>query len=177
MIARAALALLMLAGAAAAQVPEPDGFRGAPYNAPVPATLAGARVVDGSQALDLSEQGVPFIDAMPRVTRPKGLPPGTFWRQPVHLTIPGAIWLYDTGYERLAPVEQARLEAGLAAATGGDRAAPVVIFCRADCWQSWNAAKRAVDLGYTGVIWFPTGTDGWLDAGGADLITAEPADP
>ncbi|MDO5631886.1 MAG: PQQ-dependent catabolism-associated CXXCW motif protein [Paracoccus sp. (in: a-proteobacteria)] len=179
---RLALGLLLAgAGPAAAQVPEPDVFRGEPYHAPVPATLKGARVIDGAQAIDLHEQGVPFLDTMPRTTRPEGLPAGTIWRQPRHLTIPGAVWLYDTGYQRLSPAEQVRLESGLDAASAGDKSVPMVIFCRADCWQSWNAARRAVQLGYSGVIWFPSGSDGWLAAGGADLVTAElmaePADP
>ena len=40
-----ALALLMLAGPAAAAPPEPQGFHGEPYRSPVPATLAGATVL------------------------------------------------------------------------------------------------------------------------------------
>lgn len=174
---RLAALLCLMAGAAAAQVAEPAGFRGEPYKAPVPATLAGAQVIDGPAAIALQGQGVPFIDAFPRIRRPEGLPADTIWREPPHDTIPGAIWLWDTGYEALAPAEQARLETGLADATGNDKAAPVVIFCRADCWMSWNAAKRAVQMGYTAVSWFPQGTDGWLAAGGADLVRAEPVDP
>lgn len=177
MIRAAVIALLMTAGNVAGQVPEPDGFRGEPYRAPVPATLTGAQVIESDRALALHEQGVAFIDVYPRVKKPEGLPPGTVWRQPAHQTIPGAVWLWDTGYDRLAPAEQARLETGLTAATRGDKAAPVVIFCVADCWMGWNAAKRAVQMGYTGVTWFPEGTDGWLIAGGAPLVTVEPADP
>ena len=59
-----------------------------------------------------------------------------------------------------------------ARATAGDKAAPVVIFCKADCWMSWNAAKRAVAQGYTGVNWYPEGVDGWVMAGG-DLVVAD----
>jgi rhodanese-related sulfurtransferase len=40
--------------------------------------------------------------------------------------------------------------------------------------MSWNAAKRAVMWGYTGVIWYPEGTDGWQDAG-LPLEEAKPA--
>lgn len=75
------------------------------------------------------------------------------------------------------PPEQARLERGLARATKGDRSAPVVIFCRSDCWMSWNAARRAVALGYAGVHWFPGGIEEWQDAGGAPLVTAQPVAP
>ena len=48
--------------------------------------------------------------------------------------------------------------------TGGDPAKPVVIYCLRDCWMSWNAAKRAVAWGYTNIIWYPDGTDGWQAA-------------
>ena len=174
---RAVLLALLLAGPAAAQVPEPDSYRGEPYRAPVPETLQGATVVDAAQALRLHAEGVSFLDVLPRKKRPEGLPEGTIWREPPHDTIPGAIWLSDTGWEALAPAEQARLERGLEQATGGDRARPLVIFCRSDCWMSWNAARRAVALGYTAVHWFPGGIEGWQQAGGAPLVRATPADP
>ncbi len=168
--AAAAVITLTLAPAAMAQqeggVPEPDGYRGPPYFGEVPATLAGARVIDGAEARRLHAAGVPFLDVYPRPTRPAGLPAGTLWRTPSHESIPGALWLPGTGYERLTLPEAARLAAGLRAATGGDPAAPVVIFCRADCWQSWNAARRAVAAGYRGILWFPDGSEGWVAAGG-----------
>ena len=167
------LALALTTGAAQAQaVPEPQDFRGEPYRAPVPATLAGAKVIDGATAKALHDAGVPFLDVLPRQKRPDNLPKGTIWAAPPHQTIPGAVWLYDTGYQQLAPAETARLADGLATATHGDKAAPVVIFCKSDCWMSWNAAKRAVAQGYTGVNWYPEGVDGWVMAGG-DLVVAD----
>ncbi|MFV0302203.1 MAG: rhodanese-like domain-containing protein [Paracoccus sp. (in: a-proteobacteria)] len=152
-------------------------YRGEPYNAPVPESLKGAETIDADTAIALHEQGVPFVDVYPRTRRPEGLPEGTIWREPRHDTIPGALWLWDTGYERQSGAEKARLENGLAQVTGGDKAAPVVMFCRADCWMSWNAAKRAISWGYTGIRWFPDGTEGWQAALGADLVRAEPVDP
>lgn len=164
---------LLIAGTAQAQVPEPADFQGEPYRAPVPATLAGARVVSPSEAVALHQQGVAFIDVLPRQIRPENLPKGTIWRAPPHLTIPGALWLHDTGYQRISPVEGARLAEGLARASHGDKAAPLVIFCKADCWMSWNAAKRAVALGYSGVIWFPEGVEGWQAQGGKLAAASE----
>ena len=174
---RAVLLALLLAGPATAQVPEPDAYRGEPYRAPVPATLRGATVVDAGDAIRLHSENVPFLDVLPRKTRPQGLPEGTIWREPPHETIPGAVWLWDTGWENLAPAEQARLERGLEQVSKGDRTAPMVIFCRSDCWMSWNAARRAVALGYSGVHWFPGGIEGWLAAGGAPLVKAVPVGP
>ncbi|WP_199258568.1 PQQ-dependent catabolism-associated CXXCW motif protein [Paracoccus binzhouensis] len=175
----AVLAMLLAVAAPAqtlAQVPEPEGFRGEPYRAETPATLAGARVIDAAEAMRLHAQGVPFIDVLPRQARPEGLPEGTLWNAPPHLSIPGATWLYDTGYDRIAPAEAARLRDGLARLSGGDKAARLVIFCKRDCWMSWNAGKRAVALGYTGVLWFPDGVEGWQEQGGS-LEPVTPAGP
>ncbi|KGJ10882.1 PQQ-dependent catabolism-associated CXXCW motif protein [Paracoccus versutus] len=173
----AALAVVV-AGAvqAQAQVPEPQGFHGEPYRSETPATLAGARVIGAAEAMELHARGLPFIDVLPRTARPEGLPEGTLWNAPPHLSIPGATWLHGTGYERLSPVEQARLAEGLARLSGGDKAAPLVIFCKRDCWMSWNAARRAVALGYRGVIWFPDGIEGWQEQGGG-LEPVSPATP
>ena len=47
--------------------------------------------------------------------------------------------------------------------TRGDKTKPIVVFCRPDCWGSWNAGKRLVTRGYTSVRWFRAGIDGWQD--------------
>ena len=113
MIRAAVLAVLLALPAAAQSVSEPDGYRGEPYRAPVPATLQGAQVIDGAQALDLHDEGqAVFIDVFPRTLRPEGLPEGTIWREPPHQTIPGAIWLWNTGYQALSPEEETRIAEG-----------------------------------------------------------------
>ncbi|ODT60382.1 MULTISPECIES: PQQ-dependent catabolism-associated CXXCW motif protein [Paracoccus] len=174
---RAAVLALLLAPAAWAQtVPEPDTYRGEPYRAPVPATLTGAQVIGIDEAVALHEAGAAFVDAMPRKARPEGLPEGTLWNEPPHQTIPGALWLWNTGYQALAPAEEARLRDGLTRAQQGDPDRPLVIFCRADCWMSWNAARRAVEWGFEPVLWFPGGTDAWEQAG-RPLVIADPVAP
>ena len=40
-----------------------------------------------------------------------------------------------------------------------------MIFCHPDCWGSWNAAKRAIRYGYSGVHWYEEGIEGWQDSG------------
>jgi PQQ-dependent catabolism-associated CXXCW motif protein len=52
----------------------------------------------------------------------------------------------------------------LACAPGGNNETLLVIYCQADCWMSWNAAKQALSYGYTNVAWYPEGTDGWQRA-------------
>nr|WP_216671380.1 PQQ-dependent catabolism-associated CXXCW motif protein [Mangrovicoccus sp. HB161399] len=165
---------MLSAAAAAAQVPEPDGYRMDEYRAPVPDTLQGATVVGAEEAHALWESGsAAFVDVLPRAPKPANLPEGTIWRDKPRPSIPGAMWLPNTGYGALAPQTEAYLEDGLAKAAGGDAGHPLVIFCQMDCWMSWNAAKRAVGFGYTAVFWFPDGTDGW-DLEGYPLEEAQP---
>jgi len=158
---------------AAAVVKEPDGYRMDEYRAPVPATLQGGTVIDTAEAKRLHDEGVPFVDVLPRAPKPKGLPEGTVWRPKPRDDIPGSVWLVDTGYGELAPVMERYLLDGLANLTGGDKTKPVVLYCQRDCWMSWNAAKRAIAHGYTAIHWYPDGTDGWAEAG-YPLERAEP---
>ena len=176
MIRLLVLAMLLAPAARAESVPEPETYRGEPYRAAVPATLAGAQVVDVDQAIALQGQAA-FLDVLPRPkAKPAGLPEGTIWNEPPHRSIPGAVWLWDTGYQALSPAEETRLRDGLTQAKAGNPDRPVVIFCRADCWMSWNAARRAIEWGFDPVIWFPGGTDAWEQAG-QRLVTVDPVAP
>lgn len=166
-ILAAALALFLPAAAGAEPVAEPEGYRLQEFRSPVPATLKGATVVDDDAAFALwQEGGAVFIDVLPHAPKPPNLPRGTIWREKPRRSIPGAIWLPNVGFGALADVTDAYFRDGLAYATGGNRDRPVVFFCLADCWMSWNAAKRAIEeYGYTSVHWYPDGTDGWEFAG------------
>ena len=151
--------------------PEPEGYRTDNYRAPVPATLAGARVLATVEAEAIWRAGAGvFIDVLPHAPKPQNLPAGTIWREKPRLNIPGSVWLPDTGYGTLAAATEDYLRHGLARATGGNSATLLVIYCQADCWMSWNAAKRALSYGYRNVAWYPEGTDGWQRA---DLPVAE----
>lgn len=161
----ACLALLWLALAAAAP-PEPDGYRNDAYGAPTPATLKGARVLTAAEAHALWQaKAAAFVDVLPQAPRPKNLPKDVLWRDKPRDDIPGSLWLPDTGYGQLAPSMLAYFVAGLKKASGGDLSRPLVFYCKRECWMSWNAAKRALTLGYKSVDWYPDGADGWREAG------------
>jgi len=50
--------------------------------------------------------------------------------------------------------------------TGGDKEKPLVFYCQSiECWMSYNAALRAVNLGYTQVFWYRGGIEAWQAAG------------
>jgi PQQ-dependent catabolism-associated CXXCW motif protein len=166
--------LLMTAARAQDQAAEPEGYRADRYRSPVPATLSGARVLTTEQAEAIwrAKSGA-FIDVLPRPPKPKNLPEGTVWRDQPRQDIPGSIWLPDTGYGVLAPATEDYFKRGLMRASGSDRSRLLVFYCLADCWMSWNAAKRAISYGYTDVAWYPEGTDGWTFAG-LPLVGAQP---
>lgn len=155
-----------LHGDHSAEVPEPDDYRVNDYRSPVPATLKGARVIEAEDAQELIKTGPAiFIDVYPRAPKPANLPKNTVWRDPPHMSIAGANWLPNVGYGVLAPNVETYFKMQLERLTAGDKSKALVFFCLKDCWMSWNAAKRALEWGYTSVIWFPDGTDGWQEAG------------
>lgn len=145
-----------------AQVAEPDGYRIDDYRAPVPSELSGGTVLSVIQAEAIWRAGTAgFVDVLPQAPKPPNLPAGTIWRDKPRHSIPGAIWLPNTGYGQLADVTLDYFKRGLDVASQGDKAHPLVFFCLEECWMSYNAAKRAIELGYTSVSWLPDGTDGW----------------
>jgi len=157
--------LVVIAQDATAEVPEPEGYRLENYRAPVPATLRGAKVIGTDEAEAIwRSHSASFVDVLPRPPRPRDLPAGTLWRDKPRANIPGSIWLPDTGYGELAPSMAGYFANGLDRASHGDHARMLVLYCLADCWMSWNAAKRALVLGYSNVAWYPEGTDGWQAA-------------
>ena len=157
--------LVAVAGAATAEVPEPEGYRLENYRSPVPATLRGAKVIGTDEAEAIwRSHSAGFVDVLPRPPRPRDLPAGTLWRDKPRANIPGSIWLPDTGYGELASSMAGYFANGLDKASNGDHARMLVLYCLADCWMSWNAAKRALSLGYSNIAWYPEGTDGWQAA-------------
>lgn len=51
-------------------------------------------------------------------------------------------------------------------ATGGDRSRLIVTYCAGvECWGSYNAALRAIHMGYRNVHWYRGGIEAWGQAG------------
>lgn len=74
---------------------------------------------------------------------------------------PCSHWLANTGDGELTPEWQSYFARHLYTYTDGHLAHPLVFYCRADCWLSWNAVKRAKALGYNTVYWYRDGLDAW----------------
>lgn len=152
------------------------GYRLKDYRAPVPAIAPGAQTVTLAEVQALQAAGAVLIDVMGaqrfhidaagRWITPPGPGGG-------HLTIPGAIWLPVVGWGELEPWQEDYLRQSLADLTAEDPARPIVVFCKTDCWLSWNAARRIAGMGLKKVCWFPGGSDDWTGAGMA-LTRAHP---
>lgn len=161
-------------GDAEASLFDAEGYRAARYRAPIRLDPAPAQAIDLAEALTLTPgRDALFIDVMPAEGAVRDPASGAWRLAASHLTIPGALWFPETGR---APVDQA-LWAGLTGAIDEARRArpdlPVILFCRSDCWMSWNAARRLAREGRSGIFWLAEGTDGWHAAGRA-LIEAAP---
>jgi PQQ-dependent catabolism-associated CXXCW motif protein len=155
---------LALAGnlAGEARPTEPEGYRMDNYRAPTPDTVAGGVVLETEAAHQLwANGGAIWIDVLPAPHRPPNLPPSAVWMPLPRRDIPGSLWLPDVGRGALTPQIEAYFRDHLEAAAKGRRDIAVVFYCRADCWMSWNATKRAASWGYSRLYWYRDGTDGW----------------
>jgi PQQ-dependent catabolism-associated CXXCW motif protein len=162
-------------GDAAPPVAEPTGYRLDDYRAPVPATVAGGTAIDTAAAQALWREGrAVFIDVLPAPRRPEALRADALWKPVPRRDIPGSLWLPDVGRGALGAALEDYFRKGLDQATRGDANAALVFYCLADCWMSWNAAKRAAAWGYHAVYWYRDGTTGW-EAAGLPTAEVEPA--
>lgn len=142
------------------------GYRMERYRAPVPADMPGGVTLDISTALNHHAKGeLLFVDVYP----PKGLGPdpldGHWVTNEIRESIPGAIWLPEVGRGFLEADAIDYFRRNLIRLSGDKLDAPIAFFCTSDCWQSWNASRRAIEMGYSNIHWFPLGSDGWLEAG------------
>lgn len=150
------------------RVEEPAGFRTSEYRSQVPLTLQGAKVIDSAQQLRSflrKHKDSVLLDAFPAPHKPDNFPTDDLWIEPERQTLPGALWLANTGLGNLPEELEALLKSQLKQLTSNDKQRHVIIFCEPACWHSWNAAKRAAAFGYSNIYWYRQGVTGWQQAG------------
>lgn len=155
----------------AALPPEPAGYWTGPMNGKVPATITGGKVIGTQELADMIRQDDPvLVDVVPAPRQPSGQT--TPWLPVPHRDIPRSVWIPGVGSGVISQAMSDHFRARLAELTGHDREKLIVIYCRSDCWASWNAAKRTIEEGYRRVSWYPDGVEAWQGAGFPTEIAA-----
>ena len=136
-----------------------DGYRLLRYRSPTPLKSDYARTVTTEQLVQLLQQkpAPALLDVQPIPWN------GVFIEQQPRLHLPGSMWLPNVGQGEPEERWIDYYRQNLHKLTGGNKNYPLVIYCTADCWMSWNAVKRAASLGYSNLYWFRNGTDGWAE--------------
>jgi PQQ-dependent catabolism-associated CXXCW motif protein len=155
---------------------EPDGYRLSDYRAPTPLTVMGQKALDTAAAERLwAGHAAVFIDVIAAPRRPDNLPAGAVWDPKPHLAIPGTLWLPDSGRGALSADFEIWLRNRLTRIADEHRDAALIFYCKAECWMSWNATKRALAWGFLQSRWYRDGIDGWSEAG-FPVASVEPPD-
>lgn len=183
LVAAAALASIAAAPPPAASPPDAalfdaDGYRAARYRSPVRADPAPAQTIALADALALVPgKDALFVDVTPAEGGVRDPVSGDWAQSEAHLTIASALWYPETGRAPVDPVLWKALEDKVRDARRASPEQPVVLFCRIDCWMSWNAARRLALRGFGNVHWLADGTDGWHAAGRPLTIAVPVATP
>jgi len=169
-----------LAGAEDAAPPlfDAQGFRNARYRTPVDRDPAPARRLALVDALRLRpDHDAVFVDVLPAGGGVRDAASGRWRLAEPHQTIPGAKWYPETGWATVDPTLWSGLLGVVTATRRRHPHWPIILFCRADCWMSWNAARRLALAGVENVWWFAEGIEGWHEAGRPLRATQPEATP
>jgi len=146
----------------------PKKLRMENYRAPTPSCVPQGITIETTELESLiKQQPKPIlIDVLSVITRPNAeFGEGQWIPNKERMSLPGSVWLPNVGYGYLDEEMKNYFKTQLHSLTQGDKKTPVVFFCIADCWMSWNAVQRASEYGYTNTYWYKNGTDGWAEAG------------
>ena len=162
------LALLMTLAAATAQPAsdadfDPDtGYRIAHYRGVIPHPPEGISHIAVDEVAKLHAV---LIDVTPAEGAVRDPTTGRWRLAEPHQSIPGAHWFPEAGRGRLEPDIERWFLSGVERLAGRHPDKPIVVFCLADCWMSWNASLRLRRAGFPHVRWFAEGIDGWRESG------------
>jgi PQQ-dependent catabolism-associated CXXCW motif protein len=127
-------------------------LHGGAMHGPTPNQIPGGQVITTKGLLPLLQQGmaVVVIDAL---GGPQTLPNAL-----------AAAWTAQPG--SFDDPTQQQMGQMLRQVTRGNVATPLVFYCGGpQCWMSYNAALRAIKLGYKNVLWYRGGLEAWQRAG------------
>ncbi len=151
-----------------------EGYRQARFQAPVTLDPLPAHRIAAAAAASL-RPGVDaiFIDVLPPEGGVRDPKSGRWHLASQHLSIAGAIWHPEVGRSPPDPVLWRGLRNAVTKARKLRPGAPIILFCRTDCWMGWNAARRLAIEGFPDVWWLAEGVEGWRHQAGK-LVPVQP---
>jgi len=152
----------------------PAGLKLEHYRSPTPACVPKGLTLTTTELQQLIAKDKPIlVDVMAVLLREDAGFPATWLVNELHNSLPNSVWLPNVGYAELQPEFESWFKAQLEQLTQKNLNQPLVFYCVADCWLSWNTVQRVHDYGYTQVYWYKEGIDGWKEAG-LPLVNSEP---
>ncbi|MCJ1962060.1 rhodanese [Novosphingobium sp. 2637] len=151
-----------------------EGYRIARFRAPVARAPAPARQMAQAEVLALQPgRDALFLDVLPVASGWRDPATGRWHLSETHRTVPGALWHPETGWSPPDVRLWGALRDTISEARREDVHLPVIVFCRSDCWMSWNVARRLAREGVGQVYWYEEGIEGW-HAAGRELVEVAP---
>lgn len=135
-------------------VPPTDQLHNGAMHGPTPTSVPGGQLIttQGLVPLIMNQGGQTLI--LDVLGGPQGLPGA----------IPAVRAAQGGSFQDQTQQEFAQF---LQSATQGRKDVPIVTYCLStQCWMSYNAALRAINLGYTNVLWYRGGVEAWGANGG-----------
>ena len=119
---------------------------------PTPMTIPGGHLITTAEVRQTQGMQVLVVDVL---------------QAPPHPTVPGArLWPGAGDPGTFTDTIQQNLWKALSEATQSNPAYPIVFLCAGSrCWESYNAALRAVNMGFKTVLWYRGGLASWQAAG------------
>lgn len=119
---------------------------------PTPTTIPGAHVITTAEMKQAVGSDILFIDVL---------------EGPPHPSLPGALMMPGAGSGgSFDDANQQKLWTALSQATQMNPNRPIAFLCAGSrCWESYNAALRAVQMGFKVVLWYRGGLAAWQAAG------------
>lgn len=152
----------------------PPGLKMAHYRSPTPACVPNGITLNTAELQSLMQTQQPILIDVFAILRRIDAGFGSTWLvNSPHTSLPNAVWLPNVGYGQLDPDIETWFQQQLTQLTQANKTKPLVFFCVADCWMSWNAVQRARAYGYNQVYWYKDGIDGWQERG-LVTVTLEP---
>ena len=123
------------------------------FHGPTPSSIPGGQVITTKGVVEMVlSQKMPYV--LVDVLGGQGMLPGAL---PASFAAQAGSFNDQTQQQFVGMLQQR---------TGGRKDVPIILYCQStQCWMSYNAALRAINAGYTNVLWYRGGIEAWQSVG------------